>query len=325
MRHLVPSASHSPLEARSLSDRSSPTFAATSADVLRNAGAYLAELNVPTLRLGVTGLSRAGKTVFIASLVQNLVEGGRLPFFKAYAEGRITHAYLEPQPDDAVPRFDIEAHLACLAGDPPVWPESTSRISQLRVTLEFKATRGLRKYVGQMLGQQKLHIDIVDYPGEWLLDLGLLDQSYSAWSADALARARQPHRMKPAAPWLAHLATLNANGAADEAVARTAAAAFTNYLHAARGGAVVATLGPGRFLLPGDLAGSPLVTFAPLDVAPEFAAGRHSLAGMSAVLRVISARSSAHSLCGISVGSTGRSCSWMRWPRSTRDRQPLKI
>ena len=38
----------------------------------------------PTVRLGVTGLSRAGKTVFITALVHNLVHGGRLPLFDAY-------------------------------------------------------------------------------------------------------------------------------------------------------------------------------------------------------------------------------------------------
>lgn len=37
----------------------------------------------PTLRLGVTGLSRAGKTVFISALVHNLIHGGRLPMFEA--------------------------------------------------------------------------------------------------------------------------------------------------------------------------------------------------------------------------------------------------
>ena len=31
----------------------------------------------PTLRLGVTGLSRAGKTIFITSLIHNLLTGGR--------------------------------------------------------------------------------------------------------------------------------------------------------------------------------------------------------------------------------------------------------
>ncbi|MBU2357353.1 MAG: YcjX family protein, partial [Alphaproteobacteria bacterium] len=31
------------------------------------------------IRLGVTGLSRAGKTVFITSLVANLMDRGRMP------------------------------------------------------------------------------------------------------------------------------------------------------------------------------------------------------------------------------------------------------
>ena len=59
----------------------------------------------PTMRFGVTGLSRAGKTVFITALVHNLTHGGRLPLFKAQQSGRIACAYLEPQPDDGVPRF----------------------------------------------------------------------------------------------------------------------------------------------------------------------------------------------------------------------------
>ncbi len=47
----------------------------------------------PNLRLGVAGLSRAGKTVFITSLVHNLVHGGRLPLFEAQASGRIRRAF----------------------------------------------------------------------------------------------------------------------------------------------------------------------------------------------------------------------------------------
>jgi predicted YcjX-like family ATPase len=33
-----------------------------------------------------------------------------------------------------------------------------------------------------------LLIDILDYPGEWLLDLGLMDKSYEEWSKDVLHR-----------------------------------------------------------------------------------------------------------------------------------------
>ena len=107
------------------------------ADALKSAGAYVSDLMTPTLRLGVTGLARSGKTVFITALVRSLVAGGRLPYFAAMAEGRIARAYLEPQPDDTLPRFAYEEHLAELAADPPQWPESTRRISQLRVTIEY--------------------------------------------------------------------------------------------------------------------------------------------------------------------------------------------
>ncbi|HRJ69543.1 MAG TPA: YcjX family protein, partial [Beijerinckiaceae bacterium] len=60
---------------------------------MRNASAslfdYLGSFGQPTLRLGVTGLSRSGKTVFITALVHALISGGRLPVFRARAEGRL--------------------------------------------------------------------------------------------------------------------------------------------------------------------------------------------------------------------------------------------
>ncbi len=255
-------------------------FVGAGRDTLRNAGAYFGELNTPALRLGVTGLSRAGKTVFIAALVRNLIEGGRLPFFEAYAQGRIERAYLEPQPDDAVPRFDYEVHLAALQGNPPSWPQSTSRISQLRVTIEYTPGSVLRKFAGKVLGQHKLHIDIVDYPGEWLLDLAMLDQSYAVWSAASIAAARSSLRATIAAPWLARLSALDPAASADETIARESASVFTAYLHAARTIDSVATLGPGRFLLPGELAGSPLLTFVPLVVPIGTELSRGSLAAM---------------------------------------------
>src|SRR5215472_4672876 len=68
----------------------------------------------PTIRLGVTGLSRSGKTVFISALVHGLIAGGRFPVFEPLASGRIARARLAPQPDDAVPRFDYEAHVRAL-------------------------------------------------------------------------------------------------------------------------------------------------------------------------------------------------------------------
>src|SRR5436309_8121200 len=75
----------------------------------------------PSVRLGVTGLSGAGKTVFITALVHNLLQGGRLPVFEPLASGRVVRVRLEPQPDDAVPRFDYENHVRALV-DFRRWP-----------------------------------------------------------------------------------------------------------------------------------------------------------------------------------------------------------
>src|SRR5262245_44915498 len=86
----------------------------------------------PPVRLGVPGLSRAGKTVFITALIHGLTRGGRFPVFEAFDTGRIARAHLEPQPDDAVPRFDYENHVRTLVADRR-WPSSTTDISELRL------------------------------------------------------------------------------------------------------------------------------------------------------------------------------------------------
>jgi uncharacterized protein len=251
----------------------------TTADALRGAGARLLDLMTPTLRLGVTGLARSGKTVFITALVRSLVAGGRLPFFAAMAEGRISRAYLEPQPDDAVPRFAYEEHLAELAGNPPRWPDSTRRISQLRITIEYAHTTALRRAIGP----GRLHVDIVDYPGEWLIDLPLLDLSFPDWSRRAVEEARAPHRAQSAKGWLEFIATLDPDAPEDEQAALSGARLFTLYLQAARTPDPELTApGPGRFLLPGDLAGSPLLTFFPLPPTGEAPYRRGSLGAMLA-------------------------------------------
>ncbi|WP_299153274.1 YcjX family protein [uncultured Tateyamaria sp.] len=223
-------------------------------------------LGEPTIRLGVTGLARSGKTVFITSLVANLLDRGRMPHLLAAAEGRIAAAYLQPQPDDTVPRFDYEAHMGALTGTPPAWPDSTRAVSELRVSLRVKPN-GL---LAGLQGPRTIHLDIIDYPGEWLLDLGLLDQDYDTWSAATLTRLQK----RDSGTAYAQLATqTDGTVRLDEVEAKTLAATFTDYLHAARTEGFYDCT-PGRFLLPGDLAGSPVLTFAPL---PKGEAPRKSL------------------------------------------------
>ena len=138
----------------------------------------------PVVRLGVTGLSRAGKTVFITSLVANLLDRGRMAALRAASDGTIQGAWLQPQPDDTVPRFDYERHLSALTGPDPHWPEGTRHVSQLRLSLRVRP----RGVTGALRGLRTIHLDIVDYPGEWLLDLRLMDKSFAEWSAEVLDR-----------------------------------------------------------------------------------------------------------------------------------------
>ncbi len=212
------------------------------------------------IRLGVTGLARSGKTVFITSLVANLRDRGYMLALQAEREGRVTDTFLQPQPDDTVPRFDYETHLQALTAPKPRWPDSTRTISELRLSFRLQPA-------GLLAGLQRprtLHLDIFDYPGEWLLDLTLLDRSFEDWSAEALSRI--DHRPTGEC-YRAVLEKTDAGAKLDEEHAKLLSEAFTRYLHSARK-AGFSDCTPGRFLLPGDLAGSPVITFAPMRDGP---------------------------------------------------------
>ena len=200
----------------------------------------------PVIRLGVTGLSRAGKTVFITALVANLLDRGRMAGLRAAADGSLKAAWLQPQPDDTVPRFDYERHLAAMTGPDPHWPEGTRHVSQLRLSLRVQP-RGL---IAGLRGAQVLHLDIVDYPGEWLLDLRLMDRDFAGWSTEVLGRMTG----RPGAQGFADALAASPRDRFDDSAAQALAGAYTAHLHQARD-AGWSDCTPGRFMMPGELEG----------------------------------------------------------------------
>jgi predicted YcjX-like family ATPase len=239
--------------------------------VARAVADFGGQLVHPTVRLGVTGLSRAGKTVFITALLHGLLRGGRFPVFEPLASGRIAGAKLSPQPDDAVPRFDYEAHVRSIVVERD-WPQSTRQISELRAVIDYQSASGFMR---------TLTLDIVDYPGEWLLDLPLLDKSYERWSADTMAYLHRTTRSPLPTQFLARAATIDPFAPADEFAAIEAARLFTEHLQLRRKEhPTLSIIGPGRFLMPGDLAGSPALTFAPLLLPADRVAPSGSVWGM---------------------------------------------
>ena len=171
---------------------------------LNNIGDAATGIFTPTLRLGVTGLARAGKTIYITSLIHNLLSNAKMPEFEAMAEGRLVGAKLVEHPNKAIPRFAYEQHLADLTNNAPKWPKSTNRISQIRIKLKYQS----KDWLKSRLGQSELYIDIIDYPGEWLLDLPLLSLSFEQFSEQALKRASRPESKNEAKDFLVALKKL---------------------------------------------------------------------------------------------------------------------
>jgi uncharacterized protein len=218
-----------------------------------------------TLRLAVTGLRGGGKTVFITLAAHHLLHARELPFLAAVQEHRLLGARLLPPAPGDLPRFPLEQARAALAAAEPHWPAATERLSTLRLQLRFAVKGALRRRFGE---HRLLNLQIIDYPGEWLLDLPLLEQGYEAWSAATLAAAETPARATLARDWRNFIGTLDLDAPAVGGQARQAAALYTDYLHRCQD-AGLGLLQPGRFTMPGDLAGSELLAFCPLPAGSE--------------------------------------------------------
>src|SRR5262249_57800940 len=94
----------------------------------------------------------------------------------------------------------------------------------------------------------------------------LLRLDYAEWSRQALEQSGTASRKEAAKAWHAALGEIDPAGPADEATAQRLTDSFKSYLRGARADShALSTLPPGRFLMPGDLEGSPALTFAPLD------------------------------------------------------------
>lgn len=227
-----------------------------------------------TVWLAVTGLSRAGKTVFITSLIHNLLSAlhnpNRMPLLKVAGEGRLRAATLRGVKADVLPRFPYAANIEQMAGEPARWPERTADISEIGIDIRFEPTG----FAGQLLTRiggptATLKLNIVDYPGEWLLDLPLLSQSYADWSRAGMALWRGDGRAAIARDFLAFIADHRPDDAVSEATARQAHDLYRAMLLTARDQHGLSYLQPGRFVCPGTIGDAPYLWFAPLDVAED--------------------------------------------------------
>ncbi|MEO5364486.1 MAG: YcjX family protein [Magnetococcus sp. DMHC-8] len=223
-----------------------------------------------TVRLAVTGLNQSGKTVFITALVHQLLHARQdsgLPFFDCVSTNRFAGSKVMLQPDVDVPAFRYDQFIRPLIERRPAWPTRTEELSEIRLAIRFQPTGLIHR---QWSDSATLHLDIIDYPGEWLLDLPMLELSFATWSAQVFQSCTDEPRLSLSAEWRALLATLALTGRADEGVLRQASASYTRFLTRCKTECGLSLLQPGRFTVPGELKGTPLLTFCPL---PEPTAG----------------------------------------------------
>jgi uncharacterized protein len=249
-----------------------PIVAQTSERLANNLGEFAAGA---TVWLAVTGLSRSGKTVFITSLIHNLLSSlhnpSRMPLLNVVGERRLIAASLEGAKAHRLPRFPYTSNIEKLSGNAPDWPERTADISEIGVEIRFAPANTLGRLFSELTGTPAtLTIRIVDYPGEWLLDLPLLTQSYGEWSRATLASLRKGVRAEIARDFLAFIAQHRPDESASDEVARQAHDLYRACLIKARDQHGLSYLQPGRFLCRGTLGDVPYLWFAPLEVREGF-------------------------------------------------------
>lgn len=193
---------------------------------------------------------------------QLITEGNssKLSFFDPVHNGNFIAAKRVPQKNLSIPRFDYDKAISSLTNEPPSWPEPTHGISELRLAIRYQPQKSLLKYTADMA---TLTLDITDYPGEWLLDLPMLKQTYEQWSEQTQALLTTSPRNKFSLEFLEKIGNLDPFDVADEEILAQLSQEYTELLHTFRYQLGLSVIQPGRFILPAELAGAPILEFFP--------------------------------------------------------------
>jgi predicted YcjX-like family ATPase len=213
-------------------------------------------------RIAVTGLQRAGKTVFITAFAHALMTAARapmaaFPFFPWREHVRSVELLEIP----GVPRFPFEERLAQLLADTPAWPAPTTGLSGLRVRIRHDDVGLLRAAVSSTVTTD---LDLIDYPGEWLLDLPMLGQSFRDWSRQMEELAHSAGRRDLAQRWLDAVRGLDADAPENPAELARIAGLYRDYLVRCRQERGLCFVQPGRFAMEGETV-DPAASFFPLS------------------------------------------------------------
>lgn len=234
-------------------------------------------------RIAVTGLQRSGKTVFITAFAHALLTAARAPMASfPFFPWREHVQQVELLAIPGIPRFPFEERLDQLLSERPAWPAPTTGLSGLRVRIRHGDLGLLRSALSSTATTD---LDLIDYPGEWLLDLPMLTQSFRDWSLQMEELANSVGRADLAKPWLDAVRSIDPNAPENPAELARIAGLYRDYLLRCRQERHLCFVQPGRFAL-ADEAIDPVSLFFPLSTVPSARFGtRHGTMGAALIRR----------------------------------------
>lgn len=243
-----------------------PAFGTVSRFVKARQGSLNASLNTQYNRLrdrhvciGVTGLSQSGKSTFITSLINQLLhhDNANMSGFSPVMGNRLLGVKLHPPADVVLDTFPYEASYQMLAGSPPAWPPSTTGASGCIIELRLSKSGLLSEK------RYSLFVEIRDYPGEWLLDLSLRNQSYLDWCRRSASLYDQTLRQSLMGDLHSELSQLNPLATVDHQYLGSLHRHFQDFLKTCKKEGL-SLIQPGRFLLPDVSTQKGMLNFIPL-------------------------------------------------------------
>jgi hypothetical protein len=151
----------------------------------------------------------------------------------------------------------------------PSWPKRTDGITQIFLSSIIKR----KSSAGQKLGYRRVRLDILDYPGECLFELPLLDQTFAAWSAATFGLSRQSPRRKASDGFLEFPKTLRPADPSNEVYVRQGHDLYRAALETCRNKYGLRYLQLGRFLCPGPRADVPFMPVEQPSTIPHGQSG----------------------------------------------------
>lgn len=198
----------------------------------------------------VTGLSRSGKSTLFTSLMAQLTHraqglgiGGYdgLPLLSSLPSRLVKSVSLVEWKES--PAFPYQDNLQTLCARQ--WPASTTSVSTFAVDVYLRKEN---KLLNNLLGDTIIRLVIHDYPGEWLIDLPMIRQTFTDWSAHNFAQQTSEPQQSLAKPWHQFVHDFDFSAPATPANAERLISAYRHYLQSAKQDGLT-RLQPGALLL----------------------------------------------------------------------------